>query len=86
VRRFAAVVLPLLASAAFLSASVSASVFAQGAPHLLRAPSISDTQIAFRYANDIWTVARDGGVARRLTSTGNVSDGPFFSPDGRSIA
>jgi tricorn protease len=55
-------------------------------PHLLRAPSVSDTTIAFRYADDIWTVAREGGVARRLTSTGDVTDGPFFSPDGRRIA
>jgi tricorn protease len=56
------------------------------APHLLRAPSLSDNAIAFRYADDIWTVARDGGVARRLTSTANVTDGPFFSPDGQTIA
>ena len=46
------------------------------APHLLRAPSISDTQIAFRYADDIWLVSRDGGAAQRLTSTSNVTDGP----------
>ena len=56
------------------------------APHLLRSPSISETEIAFRYADDVWTVSRDGGVARRLTSTGNVHEGPFFSPDGRTLA
>ncbi len=56
------------------------------APHLLRGPSLSDTQIAFSYANDVWLVSREGGVARRLTSTGNVNDGPRFSPDGRTIA
>ncbi len=56
------------------------------APHLLRNPALSDSQIAFRYADDIWTVAREGGPARRLTSTGNVMGGPFFSPDGRTIA
>jgi tricorn protease len=56
------------------------------APHLLRAPSISETQIAFRYADDIWLVSRDGGAARRLTSTSNITDGPFFSPDGNTIA
>ncbi|HEY5329093.1 MAG TPA: PDZ domain-containing protein [Acidobacteriaceae bacterium] len=56
------------------------------APHLLRAPSLSDSQIAFRYADDIWLVGRDGGAARRLTSTSNIVDGPFFSPDGRTIA
>ena len=59
--------------------------FAQ-APHILRSPSLSDSQIAFRYADDVWTVSREGGSARRLTSTGNVTAGPFFSPDGRTIA
>jgi tricorn protease len=83
VRRFAAAVLSLFAPALFLSAGF---LSAQTAPHILRAPSISDTQIAFRYADDVWTVARDGGAARRLTSTANVHDGPFFSPDGKTIA
>ena len=55
-------------------------------PHLLRSPSLSDSQIAFRYADDVWTVSREGGAARRLTSTGNVTDGPFYSPDGQTIA
>ncbi len=59
--------------------------FAQ-TPHLLRNPTLSDTQIAFRYAEDVWIVAREGGSARRLTSSGNVDEGPYFSPDGRTIA
>ncbi len=54
-------------------------------PHLYRHPTLSDKLIAFRYADDVWTVAREGGVARRLTSTGDVEDGPFFSPDGQTI-
>ena len=55
-------------------------------PHLLRHPSLSDTAIAFRYADDIWTVPRAGGMARRLTSTANIAEGPFVSPDGRTVA
>jgi tricorn protease len=47
---------------------------------------LSDKQIAFRYADDIWLVSREGGSARRLTSTSNLTDGPFFSPDGNTIA
>jgi tricorn protease len=42
--------------------------------------------IAFRYADDIWTVARKGGEAERLTANGHVTAGPFFSPDGAWIA
>jgi tricorn protease len=55
-------------------------------PRLFRAPSLSDTSIAFRYADDVWIVPRAGGAARRLTSTGNVDGGPFFSPDGQTVA
>ena len=61
--------------------------FAQGAePLLLRNPSLNRDKIAFLYANDVWTVAREGGEARRLTSAGSVRTGPFYSPDGTQIA
>ncbi len=53
---------------------------------LLRQPTISDTQIAFVYANDLWIVARDGGDARRLTSNEGQESLPHFSPDGKYIA
>jgi tricorn protease len=72
-----------LVASVFLLASCA---FAQTAPQLLRQPSLSDTQIAFRHADDVWTVSREGGVARRLTSGAKVYDGPFFSPDGKTIA
>ena len=55
-------------------------------PLLLRNPALSQDRIAFLYADDIWTVAREGGEARRLTSAGNVSAGPYFSPDHTQIA
>jgi len=38
------------------------------APALLRRPTVSQTQIAFSYGGDLWTVDRNGGEARRLTS------------------
>jgi tricorn protease len=62
-----------------------ATAFA-AAPLLLRNPSISQTQVTFLYAGDIWTAPREGGGATRLTSEGTVEDGPFFSPDGSRIA
>ena len=55
-------------------------------PLLLRHPSLSQDRIAFLYADDVWTVSREGGEARRLTSVNAVVEGPFFSPDGRQIA
>ena len=53
---------------------------------LLRQPTVSATQIAFAYAGDIWVAPRDGGDARRLTTSPGVEQYPRFSPDGRTIA
>jgi tricorn protease len=55
-------------------------------PLLLRSPSLSQTQIAFGYAGDIWVVAREGGEAKRLTNGVAKKGGPVFSPDGQLIA
>src|SRR5438045_9393672 len=53
---------------------------------LLRSPTVSATQIAFAYANNIWVVDRGGGAARRLTSFQGQTTSPHFSPDGKWIA
>ena len=53
---------------------------------LLRQPTISATHIAFAYANNIWSVERAGGLARRLTSFQGATTNPKFSPDGRTVA
>ena len=72
-------------SAALLLALAIGSLPAQGT-RLLRDPSLGTTQIAFTYGGDIWVVGRQGGEARRITSTPAVDGDPHFSPDGRSIA
>ncbi|MEY4929442.1 MAG: hypothetical protein RI909_166, partial [Bacteroidota bacterium] len=46
---------------------ISISAFPQGTM-LLRQPTISNENIVFVYANDLWIVGKDGGDARRLTS------------------
>ena len=56
------------------------------APALLRRPTVSQTQIAFSYGGDLWTVDRNGGEARRLTSDVGIETDPYFSPDGSLIA
>lgn len=53
---------------------------------LLRTPTVSASQIAFAYANNIWSVPRAGGSARRLTSFQGQTGNPHFSPDGKWIA
>ena len=62
-------------------------LYADGnSPLLLQKPSLSKAQIAFVYAGDLWTVPREGGDARRLTSGAGVETNPVFSPDGATIA
>ena len=60
-------------------------LYAQGT-RLLRQPAISATSIAFEYGGDIWVTEKNGGNARRITSTAAVEGNPHFSPDGNTIA
>jgi tricorn protease len=53
---------------------------------LLRHPTVNQTSIVFKFADDLWEVGRSGGKASRLTSAPGVVGDPFFSPDGKSIA
>jgi tricorn protease len=55
-------------------------------PVLLRQPTVSKTEVVFNYAGDLWTVGRDGGDARRLTSSAGSDTRARFSPDGSMIA
>jgi tricorn protease len=76
---------------AFLSLAVLASAagFARAEPDkplLLQRPTLSKTHIAFAFAGDLWTIGRDGGEARRLTSGVGIETDPVFSPDGKQIA
>ncbi len=53
---------------------------------MLRNPTVSASQIAFAYANNIWIVDRQGGSAKRLTSFQGQTGNPHFSPDGKWVA
>src|SRR5258705_11466092 len=55
-------------------------------PHLLQRPALSETQIVFNYAGDLWSVDRKGGHATRLTVGVGIETSPVFSPDGGTIA
>ncbi len=52
-------------------------------PMLRRHPTLSKTPIAFAFAGDIWSVARRGGVAVRLTSSPGVESDPGSHRMGR---
>ncbi len=49
-------------------------------------PAISDNNIAFIYAEDLWIADRDGNNPRRLTIDEGVEFNPVFSSDGSQIA
>jgi len=78
--------LPPIALAALFPVLALAQTASTQTPLLLRNPSLASDHIAFLYADDVWTVSRDGGEAQRLTSDGHVEAGPFYSPDGAVVA
>jgi len=57
-------------------------------PHggMLRWPDVGRDSIVFVYANDLWTVSRDGGQAVPLASPQGQEAFPKFSPDSKTIA
>ena len=81
--RCTVVILALLLTAVFSGPSNAQNA---SGTRLLRMPSVSDSQIAFAYAQNIWVVPRVGGVARRVTSFPGQTANPHFSPDGKWIA
>src|SRR5687768_18360023 len=92
--------LSILAGAALAAVVVPLSLIAQqqgrvtrdggdvdpNGTRLLRQPAVSATQIAFVHAGDVWIVPRQGGDARRLTTSPGAESFPKFSPDGRLVA
>src|SRR6267143_6749953 len=81
---------PLLLLFSVTSLLLPASIVsAQNLPdttRLLRFPTTNDRQIVFCYAGELYTVGKDGGMARRLTSGPGYTSFPRFSPDGNQIA
>jgi len=71
--------------ALLLLSFLTVNAVAQGT-RLLRQPAISNNEIAFVYAGDIWTVSKNGGDAKRITSTAATEANPVFSPDGKWIS
>ncbi len=53
---------------------------------LVREPAVSQSQIAFCYAGNIWVMPKLGGLASRLTTGPGPEMFPKFSPDGKFIA
>ncbi len=85
--RLARTLFPLTLLALTFSAVPTAAADTR-APHagMLRNPDVSATHIVFRYAGDLWTVPREGGVASPLAAPAGNEGFPRFSADGESVA
>jgi tricorn protease len=59
---------------------------ADEATRLLRFPATNGQAIVFSYAGQLYTVAADGGTARRLTDAPGYAIFPRFSADGAQLA
>jgi tricorn protease len=77
-----------LLGVATLAISPLGFVYAESKPSggMLRYPDVSATHIVFSYANDLWLVSREGGMARPLASPVGPERFPRFSADGQMIA
>src|SRR6185437_4828422 len=75
----------LLLALLFVAASV-VCVAAQDTPEFLHSPTISRSQIVFVYADELWSVSRQGGAAHLLTSGPGVKSSPSLSPNGQWLA
>jgi tricorn protease len=65
---------------------VSRTVFAaDDAVLLVHSPTVNRTHVVFVYGGYLWSVPREGGNARQLTTGGHEAL-PIFSPDGKWIA
>jgi len=53
---------------------------------LLRFPAMHGDQVVFTYAGELYTVDKDGGVARKMTNHPGYKMFARFSPDGSKIA
>lgn len=62
------------------------SGFSQQEARILRFPAIHGDQVVFTYAGNLFTVDRDGGLARKLTNDDGFEMFARFSPDGAELA
>ncbi len=71
--------------AGLLLTCTGTALAAEEAPIVAQSPTLSKTRVVFVYGGYLWSVPRDGGDARQLTTGGHESS-PIFSPDGKWIA
>ena len=75
-----------LRSLAFSLLAAAACLAEANSLLLTQRPALNRTHIVFVFAGDLWSVPREGGDAKRLTTGAGVETSPVFSPDGTQIA
>jgi tricorn protease len=65
---------------------LSSAVYPQKESRMMTQPAVSQKNIAFIYANDLWISDLDGQNIKRLTVDSGIESNPVFSPDGKLIA
>jgi tricorn protease len=78
----------LLISVVLFGQFIGSELYGQTQPSagMMRFPDVSNNQIVFSFADDLWVVSRDGGVAVPLASPVGQELTPRFSADGNTIA
>ena len=77
---------PLAGLALLTAPLLSQTVPPADETRLLRFPATNGRQVVFSYADQLYTVGLEGGVARRLTDGPGYAVFPRFSPDGAQLA
>ncbi len=78
--------LPIAGLALLASPLLSETAAQMDETRLMRFPATNGRQVVFSYADQLYTVGLEGGVARRLTSGPGYAIFPRFSPDGTQLA
>src|SRR6187401_188255 len=53
---------------------------------MLTQPALSESNLVFSYADDLWVADADGNSPRRLTADQGVETNACISPDGKTLA
>jgi tricorn protease len=75
-----------LMAAGLISIAAASAQKLPDTTRLLRFPTTNGTRIVFCYGGQLYSVPKEGGIARRLTSGPGYTSFPRFSPDGSQIA
>jgi tricorn protease len=77
---------PIAGLALFASPLLAQTAPTPDETRLLRFPATNGKQVVFSYADQLYTVGIEGGIARRLTNGPGYAVFPRFSPDGTQLA